>query len=175
MNAWCRRSVTFATACAALLLGVGLWPCAGVAAPRSVEVFDADAWPALKAAQKLPTAVVFSTTDCVHCPAVIEQLVQDLRQRRARGSVIAVVMDVSPGESDAQLLADPHYRKVDRLFAFSGQAARLRFGVDPKWRGVTPFVALLMPGGAVRFVTGPPSAAQLRAWIEAQTSGVEVR
>jgi hypothetical protein len=152
-------------ACEALLLGASLWPRAGHAAPVSVEAFDAGAWRGLQAAQKLPTAVVFSTTDCVHCPAVIERLVHDLRRRKLKASVIAVVMDAAPGESDAALLAEPHYRQADRLFAFSGQVNSLRFGIDPRWRGVTPFVALWVPGGPVRFVTGPPTAAQVQAWL----------
>ena len=53
------------------------------AAPRQVEAFDASAWPALQAGLKQPAVVVFSTTDCAHCPAVLAQLPTILKQRQA--------------------------------------------------------------------------------------------
>jgi len=137
------------------------------AAPRQVEAFDASAWPALQAGLKQPAMVVFSTTDCGHCPAVLAQLRQQIGRRRA--ALIAVVMDFVPGQDDAMLKADPHYRHADRLFAFDGQAPALRHTVDPRWRGVTPYVVFLTPGSPPKAVTGPPSAAYVAAWLRAPT------
>ncbi|WP_280151187.1 hypothetical protein [Piscinibacter sp. XHJ-5] len=134
------------------------------AAPRKVETFDAQAWQRLQADTRQPAAVVFTTTDCAHCPAVIEQLAAHIRRHRPTAELIAVVMDAAPGDADATLLSDSHYRPADRLFAFAGQAAALRFGVNPAWRGVTPYVGLLKPQGAPVWVTGRPSAADLAAW-----------
>jgi hypothetical protein len=48
--------------------------------------------------------------------------------------------------------------------AFEGAAARLRFGIDPRWMGVTPYTALLPRGEATRFVMGPPEAADWQ-WL----------
>ena len=89
------------------LLSVAVQLPAG-AAPRQVEAFDAGAWPALQAGLKQPAVVVFSTTDCAHCPAVLAQLHQHIGRRRA--ALIAVVMDSVPGQDDAALKADAHYR-----------------------------------------------------------------
>jgi thiol-disulfide isomerase/thioredoxin len=135
------------------------------AAPAGVEAFDARTWQALRQAVKRPTVVVFSATWCPNCPAVIEDLAQDIRDRHLQAPLLAVVMDVAPGESDAGLLRHAHYALTDRLFAFSGQAPALRLTVDPSWRGATPFVAFLAPGKPPRFVTGPPSDADLQAWL----------
>lgn len=136
---------------------------AAVAAPKAVEAFDATTWPALQQARQ-PLAVVFTTTDCSHCPAVVEQLARSLRAQRGGARLVTVVMDVSPGEADAELLSTAHYRRADRLLAFDGSAAALRHQVNPAWRGVTPYVALLRPGQPVTFVMGPPSAQDLKDW-----------
>jgi len=136
---------------------------AAAAAPKGVEPFGADTWSALQAAHA-PTAVVFTTTDCSHCPAVVEQLARAVQQRRDGARLVTVVMDVPPGEADAELLATPHYRRAGRLLAFDGAAAALRYRVNPAWRGVTPYVALLRPGQPVTFVMGPPSAQDVKDW-----------
>ena len=151
----------------ALALCGALWalaPMPALAAPRVVEVFDRPAWGALQAGLTAPAIVVFTATYCAHCPAVVAQLAQDKRRLLPSAQLIAVVMDALPAQDDARLLRDTHYRPVDRLFAFQGQAAALRHAVDPSWRGVTPYVAFLHPGEAPRWVTGPPQAQDLTAW-----------
>jgi hypothetical protein len=135
------------------------------AAPRGVEPFDSKSWKTLKAGVKQPTVVVFSATWCPNCPAVIEELVQDIRQRKLKASLMAVVIDVAPGENDPGLLRHAHYRMADRLFAFSGQAPAVRYTVDPNWRGATPYVVFLVPGAAERVVTGPPTEEDVDAWV----------
>jgi thiol-disulfide isomerase/thioredoxin len=134
------------------------------AAPRTVEVFDRSAWTALQAGLTAPAIVVFTATYCAHCPAVIAQLAQDKRRLQPSAQLMAVVMDAAPGADDVRMLRDPHHRPVDRLFAFQGQAAALRYSVDPSWRGITPYVAFLQPGEPPRWVTGPPTAQDLAAW-----------
>lgn len=150
------------------LVAAALWlllPAAAQAAPRRVEPFDAATWPALQAGLKQPAAVVFTTTDCAHCPAVLDALARTIAQRKLKAQLVAVVMDKAPGEADAALKADAHYRRTDRLLAFDGQAQALRFGVDPAWRGVTPYVVFLAPGQPAQAVTGPPGAEDLDAWV----------
>lgn len=133
------------------------------AGPRQVEAFDAPAWQALQTASQ-PAVLVFSTTDCAHCPAVFKQLGQQIRQRQVKAPLVAVVMDVSPGEDDAGLLASPHHGQANRLMAFAGQPQALRFAVDPGWRGVTPYVVFLAPGQAPVKVVGPPKPEVVAAW-----------
>ena len=156
-----RRRVLKAAAGALSLCAL---PHAALAAPRRVEAFDAQSWKTLQAAVKKPTVVVFTATWCAHCPAVFDQLARAIAQRRLKADLVGVVMDRAPGEDDAALMANAHYRQTARLFAFDGQAARLRYGVDPQWRGVTPYIVVLAPGRPVRVKVGPPSEADIVAW-----------
>ena len=153
--------------CRDLGLAAGALACASaLAAPVRVEPFDAAAWARLQGAGAAPAVVVFTTTDCAYCPAVIESLAREIRQRRLDASLVAVVSNVAPGEADAALLADAHYRPADRLFAFAGPERALRFAVNPQWRGITPYVGFVSPSGEVRWVLGPPSAGDVQGWAE---------
>ncbi|WP_374674379.1 hypothetical protein [Ideonella sp.] len=134
------------------------------APPARVEALADGDWSRLHAAVAAPAVVVFTTTDCAHCPAAIARLGAAVRQRGAGARLWVVVMDVPPGQDDAALLADAHHAPADRLFAFAGEPARLRHQVNPAWRGVTPYVAWLAPAQAPRFVTGAPPEAEVRAW-----------
>jgi thiol-disulfide isomerase/thioredoxin len=138
------------------------------AAPRSVEAFDKATWQAMQSSIKQPTVVVFTATWCSTCPQVMDALVAEVRQRKLKAQVVAVVMDVAPGEKDAALMRNDHYHHADRLFAFDGQAAAIRDKVDPKWRGAAPYVALLSPQAKPRMSVGMPAAADLAAWAAAK-------
>ncbi|EHR69426.1 hypothetical protein BurJ1DRAFT_0544 [Burkholderiales bacterium JOSHI_001] len=165
MNACCPDTPRWARRAAALALLAGAG--AALAAPRAVEAFDDTTWAALQGDKARPAVVVFTTTDCAHCPVVIEQLAAELRQRRLGATLVAVVMDQAPGEDDAALLADAHYRPAARLLAFAGSAAALRHQVQPRWRGVTPFVAFIAPPAPTLTVAGPPPAEMLQRYISA--------
>ena len=166
MNTW-HRDPRAARACwrralVATLLAAAAWP--ALAAPKQVESFDDPTWASMKSDARATTVVVFTATWCAHCPAVFDQLARAIAQRRLKAELVGVVMDRAPGEDDAALLANAHYRQTTRLFAFDGQAARLRYGVDPQWRGVTPYIVVLAPGRPPRVKVGPPSEAEIAAW-----------
>ncbi|CAN5296304.1 hypothetical protein BH11PSE11_BH11PSE11_10580 [soil metagenome] len=139
-------------------------PSPAVAAPRNIEQFDQQTWQKFQTELPRPSVVVFSTTDCAHCPAVIEKLAAQIRQRKLQAPLIVVLMDEY---LVAAQLKDPHYRNVNRLFAFSGQASALQHSISPKWRGVTPYVALFPSAGEPRLVTGGPSENDIVSWLEA--------
>ena len=149
------------TAASALVASVA------AATPQAVERFDARTWTGLQTTVGQPTAVVFTTTDCAYCPAVMDRLARDIRQGRLKARLVAVVMDAAPGESDRALMLDAHYRLADRLFAFDGDERALRYSVNPGWRGVTPYVAFLRPHSPPMWVTGSPSDAEIASWAAA--------
>jgi hypothetical protein len=139
-------------------------PCMTLAAPKSVQSFDKAAWLALKQPALRPSVVVFTTTDCAFCPDVIDALARDVRlKRKTHAKLFVVVMD-GAGKSKA-LLTNAHYRRADALFAFDGQEMALRDAVNPDWRGLTPYVALVSKSGETRFVTGRPSDNELDAFL----------
>lgn len=141
--------------------------CASQAAPEFVKSFDKSTWTELTHSSSRPSVVVFTTTDCSFCPDVIDALAKDIRQQgKARAKLIVVVMD-GAGQSSA-LLKNVHYRRADGLYAFSGQDLALRYSVNPDWRGLTPYVAMLPKNGASQFVTGQPSAVEMNGFLAAQ-------
>ncbi len=149
----------FAAARAATL-ALALLPLTAAAAPAQVERFTAQTWAQFQSGLQRPAIVVFSTTDCIYCPAVIADLAQDIEQRKAPVPLVVVVMD---GDGKPALLRDPEYQKASRLFVFAGPAAALQYSINPKWRGVTPYVALFPAQGAPRLVTGRPTTQDLDA------------
>lgn len=146
------------------VLGALLAPVATLAAaPLAVLPFGANTWSDLAHSQRRPLVVVFSTTDCTHCPQAIDDLATAIRKAGSRVRLAVVVMD-GAGQGEA-LRADPHYRKANLLYAFAGDAMALRFKVNPDWRGLTPYVALIPAAGAIRFHAGPPPPEVVRAFL----------
>jgi thiol-disulfide isomerase/thioredoxin len=138
---------------------------ATAASPR-LQAFGRDSWTRLSGSLPRPAMVVFSATWCVNCPAVIEDLSAITRARPGGARLVVVVMD---GADDPTVAREPHYRLADRLMVFQGDDAALRFSVNPAWRGITPYVALLGADGAAPvFVSGRPSDAQISAWARAR-------
>ena len=136
---------------------------AAFAAPPAVLPFGANTWNDLAHSTLRPMAVVFSTTDCVHCPRVIDNLAATIRKSGSRARLVVVAMD-GAGQEEA-LRADRHYRQANVLYAFDGDPMALRYKVNPDWRGLTPYVALIPATGETRFHTGPPPAAAVRAFL----------
>lgn len=146
------------------VLGVLLAPvAAAAAAPQAILPFGANTWSELAQSKRRPLVVVFSTTDCAHCPKAIDDLAMAIRKADSRVGLAVVVMD-GAGQEEA-LRADRHYRMANALYAFDGDAMALRFKVDPDWRGLTPYVALIPATGAIRFHAGPPPPEVLRAFL----------
>ena len=131
-----------------------------------VQAFSSSTWRQLVRAITRPTAVVFTTTDCAHCPGAIAQL---RRVAGAQADVAAVVMDVGPSALQTLMAAgeQAHYAGLDALWAFDGDAPTLRHGVNPSWRGVTPYVALLRPGAVPLWVMGVPSVREIQQGLAA--------
>ena len=133
------------------------------AAPVNVLPFGMETWKELGLSPSRPLVVVFSTTDCGHCPAVIDSLAQEIRKSQTKARLTVVVMD---GAGQEKLLrADRHYRHADFLYAFDGDGMALRFKVNPEWRGLTPYVALIPVTGAPRFHTGAPPPDVVRGFL----------
>jgi len=150
-----------APACAALLLSI--LPPSVSAAPQPVLPFGTGTWAELGASPLRPLAVVFTTTDCTHCPAAIDGLAKAMRKAGSKTRLVVVVMD-GAGQDDA-LRKDRHYAKAGILYAFAGDPAALRYTVNPAWRGLTPYVALLPRGGSPQFHNGAPPPDAVAAFL----------
>lgn len=132
------------------------------AAPAAVQRFDSHTWLNVQRASTRPQAVVFSTTDCSHCPAAISKIAAVLRKSPANPRLAVVVMDGQGQE--ASLRTAKHYRVADALYVFDGDAVHLRYGVNPDWRGLTPYVVLLPTSGTPSYFNGVPPAEAFHAF-----------
>ncbi len=149
---------------ALLLTGVMFQAQAG---ERTIEMFTGQSWQQLQKTLPRPAAVIFSTTDCGHCPAVIAAMAKQSKNHRPEVALVVVVMD---GAGQPDLLREPHYQAANRLFVFHGQTAALQYSINPDWRGVTPYVALLPRTGETKLVMGSPSTSAMDQWLEKGTS-----
>lgn len=132
------------------------------AAPPKVESFEIATWEQLQKQSPRPTAVVFTATYCANCPAVISKLSEALQRKGVKSEIVAVVIDEA---EEKALLESEHYKHASRLFLFEGNEAALRYKVDPRWRGVTPYTALLGADGKMTFAAGMPSDEQIGTWL----------
>lgn len=145
--------------CTLLLICV---PLQAQAAATKIEHFDQNTWQRMQKELPRPAVVIFSTTDCAHCPAIIAAMAEQVKTRKPQVPVIVVVMD---GEGLAGLLQEPHYQTANRVFVFKGQTAALQYSINPNWRGITPYVALLPRFGELMMVMGKPSALEIKGWL----------
>lgn len=130
-----------------------------VSAPVGVEYFKVGTWSELQVAAPKPHVVVFSTTDCAHCPGVIADIAKKIKEKKNKIYLSVVVMD---GASQLEyLLSTPHYLMADRVYVFDGQSNAIRYAVNPSWRGLTPYVAVLSTKGEVNYVLGKLSRQQI--------------
>ena len=82
-----------------------------------------------------------------------------IKDKKKKIYLSVVVMD---GASQLEyLLSTPHYLLADRLFVFDGQSSAIRYGINPSWRGLTPYVALLSGKGEVKYSLGKLSHQQI--------------
>ena len=136
----------------------------GMAEAKDALPFDGATWARLQNSTQHPLAIVFTTSDCEYCPAVIDGLARQIRRAGSKAKLAVVVMD-APAQ-DASALSIRHYARADRLYAFAtGDAERLRYTIDPDWRGVTPYVVLIDRAGAAHRFIGTPPADELKRWL----------
>lgn len=137
----------------------GLLSVPGTLPAKEVQTFDAATWTRLLDAAPRPLVVVFTTTDCEYCPAVIERIARQIRAQGSQARLEAVVMD----GIDESVQSGRHYARADRVYVFAkGESDRLRFAIDPEWRGITPYVVLVDRAGTTHRFVGTPPAGELK-------------
>ncbi len=148
-----------------LLINLSWSPVLTTAAELTSQEFNQQTWQTLLRQSKSASIVVFTTTDCSHCPAVVEYLAQYLKKQAptqvAKPALQLVVMD---GQDEPEALKHGHYLLADKLWVFQGNRNALQYSVNPKWRGLTPYVALLNQQ-QTEFVIGKPDPDKLSQFL----------
>ena len=141
-----------------IILAVAIIAAPSLALASEPKPFDLDSWKQLLHTADR-AAVVFTSTHCVHCPGLVAGLLKDRRQQKQTFKVLVVTTD--GGASD---LGKAPYNEADGRYFFKGNTQALRYSVNPSWRGVTPYVALISSGVGTQCYSGSPSRDSLQRW-----------
>jgi hypothetical protein len=104
------------------------------------------------------------------CGPCLEELPGWTAQLKKRPDLKLVLVDSSPfgdepGEVKAALTKAGLAKQENWLFADSFEE-RLRFEIDPKWRGEMPYTLLIGRDGKIEKVTGLMDFKKLDAWLD---------
>lgn len=139
--------------------GAAREPRVAAAKPRP---FDLDDWRAVTSDRSHARVIVFTTQDCAYCAQEVRRIAAALRERGADRVALQVIA-LDGRESALELAASGQYDAATRIDYVAGDEQRLRYAVNPRWRGETPYVALIPRDGAIRFALGHASAVDLDA------------
>jgi hypothetical protein len=162
--------VRVADACGRAAALLALWGLAWASAACGdgpLRAFTPETWRNLLADRAHARVLVFTSTDCSYCPAEVDSISVALRHMPAPRPILAVVF-MDGRDSARALLAGGEYGAAGETWAYDGDETAMRYRIDPAWRGETPYIGLLPPGGAPRFVLGHATAADLARLAKAR-------
>jgi len=112
-----------------------------------------------------PFILAFWSVDCVHCRAELEQLAA-LSREHPELDVVLVSTDSPAAAAEVRgVLAQYKLARAERWVFADDFTERLRFEVDPRWRGELPRTYLHGPSQAVEAVTGRIGAQRMERWL----------
>jgi thiol-disulfide isomerase/thioredoxin len=155
------------------VLIAALLPASAMAAGQTnLHPFVRGSWKQLTQAHKgEPIVVHFWGLTCGPCLA---ELPQWTAEQKKRPDLRLVLVDSSPfgdepGQVWAALKRDGLTHIENWLFADSFEE-RLRYEIDPGWRGEMPYTLLIGRDGKITPVTGEMDFAKLNRWLDGQAS-----
>jgi hypothetical protein len=108
-----------------------------------------------------PAIVLFSSLHCPSCPEAARRAFEARNRLQPAAPLVIVLTD---GEEDLERSRISYQPYATRLMVFDGLAAVLRRQVSPRWRGETPWFALLHHDGTTHMQAGLPAPAHWEAW-----------
>lgn len=141
------------------LLALGLhWPALPVlaaAGPATLQAFEVESLAAIRQAQRgRPFVLALWSSDCPYCLQNLDLLAQAQRAHPALSIVTVATDSIDAADELSQLLTRHRLRSAGWAF---GNAApeRLRYAIDPKWRGELPRTYLFDAAGTATAISGP--------------------
>lgn len=161
----------FARILAAAVIALAMPARAVLAADGDVRSFVSGSFKEIRASHAgAPTIVHFWGLTCGPCLIELPDWGKLLKERPALNLV--VVHTDRPGGPANMLSAAIRRAGLTRAqnWAFGdGSYERLRFEIDPKWRGEIPMTLLIGADGTTQRIVGSADMAQIRGWLDAQT------
>lgn len=151
----------------ALLLALLL--AAPAQAADAPQPFGRGSWQSLRAAHADQPLVVHLWG--LTCPPCLVEMPEWAALKRARPDMPLVLIAADPVPEDPQragaTLAGYGLAGVESWIFADRFAERLRYEIDPHWRGELPRTLLIDRAGAVTVLPGVADLAQVRAWLDA--------
>jgi thiol-disulfide isomerase/thioredoxin len=152
------------------LLRAALLLLAVPAVAADLHPFVRGSWQALTAAHAgRPTIVHLWGLSCAPCMAELPRW-GELKRERHGLDLVLVAADPLAEDAPrvAAALAKAGLAGAESWGFAEAFAARLRFEIDPRWRGELPRTLLIAGDGTVTTMPGVADLAAVRAWLEAQ-------
>ena len=93
-----------------------------------------------------------------------------LLQERPDLKLIAIDADLIPNEASqvSEMLAKTGLASAENWMFADDFVERLRFEINPRWRGEIPMTLLIARDGKIITIEGMADPAEVRAWLDAQ-------
>jgi thiol-disulfide isomerase/thioredoxin len=93
-----------------------------------------------------------------------------LLQERPDLKLIAIDADLIPNEANlvSEMLAKTGLGSAENWMFADDFVERLRFEINPRWRGEIPMTLLIARDGKITIIEGMPDPPQVRTWLDGQ-------
>jgi thiol-disulfide isomerase/thioredoxin len=142
----------------------------GAATGGELHPFKRGSWQEIRRAHAgAPIVVHFWGLTCGPCRTEMPKWGQLLQERRDL-KLIVVDADLVPNTADAvsETLAKTGLSDAENWMFADDFAERVRFEINPRWRGEIPMTLLLARDSKTTTIEGAADPAQVRAWLDAQ-------
>lgn len=120
-----------------------------------------------KAHSGVPTVIHFWGVTCGPCRVEMPQL-GSLLKRRPDLNLVMINADLVPNEPSAvtAMLQEAGLASVENWIFDDQFVERLRFEIDPKWRGEIPITILVNQDGTTKTITGAADVNDIERWLD---------
>jgi thiol-disulfide isomerase/thioredoxin len=133
--------------------------------PINLKPYQQGDWSSIiKSANRDPIAIHFWGVTCPACVKEMPQWGTFVEKNKNLKIIFIQVDDVSP-EMIKTMLSKAKLDGANHYYVSSPFDERLRYEIDPKWRGETPITILVNRKGQANRKTGPMNFSQLSSWF----------
>lgn len=118
--------------------------------------------------QGKPTIVHFWGLTCAPCMVEMPRWAKLAEADHALDLVLVDADPVGKADADAPMLAEMGLSQTENWRFTDDFTERLRYEIDPKWRGELPLTLLIGGDGAVRKIIGSADFKEVQHWLDEQ-------